>query len=195
MALPTGKLGALLAALTAAGVEVEVIGAGGPGSGPFNTKEELIDYLRNNPKDDPTGPAQQTGSQETPTVPGPSELALLKTLADSLTDLHDHLCPRIKAVKDGLNKVDENSLKRDNQLQQQLATLIQQDSDERRVQYARVSDQALRISNLEATVASLAESHRKQVGLLHRRVTKRKAEIATKSNKRQSKRVSDHSAD
>jgi hypothetical protein len=72
MALPTGKLGALLAALTAAGVEVEVIGAGGPGSGPFNTKEELIDYLRNNPKDDPTGPAQQTGSQETPLSPAPA---------------------------------------------------------------------------------------------------------------------------
>lgn len=170
MALPTGKIGAILAALQNAGVEVEIIGAGGPGSGPFNTKEELIDFLRNNPKD-PTGPAQETAAPEhTPTA---SELAMLSTLSKGLGELHAHLCPRIKTAQKSIEEVDLRSLRRDTQMRDLITNL-----DE------RLALMVQQIERQKGEILELGEIVRKQVGLLHRRVTKRKVEIATKSTKR-----------
>lgn len=217
------ELQGFLEALAKAGIEAEVVG--GADGGPINSKEEFLELvrsLREGPQGtENVGTAEPAKDNDTNVTN--SELALLETISHGLTKLHSHLCPRITKVRKYAADIDAASLKRDEELCAQIVgltrradtnreLLLQRDRQVDRITSdlnERIQDQAQRITELEKQVhdsnnalqalanglSGLRTEFRTQAGLLHRRVTKRKQEISTKSNKRKSKRVSDHSAD
>lgn len=143
----------------------------------------------------PTEPAQEAPKKETADVTiTKSEAALLSTLAEGLTELHDHLCPRIKALRTDLNTIDANNLQRHTQLRDSLDVLTKR-VDTQRQGNSVASDLLLkqqgRIEALEVALAALTVEFRKQAGLLHRRVTKRKQEVRTVATKAKRAKLTD----
>lgn len=83
--------------------------------------------------------------------------------------LHDHLCPQVKKLTE--------SDKRQQEINDSLFGELRRLSEQLSLTAQQCERQKGEILELSQIVADLREAHRKQVGLLHRRVTKRKGEI------------------
>lgn len=91
---------------------------------------------------------------------------IASSTAPAMSHLHDHLCPRIKKLEQDFGVVQKTVA----------GDLIQLNNENQRLNEI-VDNLMARVAALTEEHGALAEAHRKQVGLLHRRVTKRKGEI------------------
>lgn len=162
------ELQALLDKAKELGIEVQVFGGSQPGATrdcpcPVCAQDRALKAKRDTQTAQPGPAAQETGPAQSPADVMGFLTKLTSELADNLIKV--------------MGSFDERSLARDGDLRRVTdelhAKLNVQSSAQRSLNIA----QNERIQALEETV-------RRQVGLLHKRVTKRKQEIGTKSNRR-----------